>query len=147
MSLAGADLARAQAVLDDTSALIRVVVGDVAAGWVTDDDPPALNGDVPDIVVTVCLAVAERAFRNPDGVRSESLGSYAVTYSGSNLAGVFLTANEKALLRAAGGTSSVTSVAMESAFPGPITDKYVPTEPLPDADLMPWVTLGDEGAY
>jgi hypothetical protein len=151
VTLAGTDLARAGAVLDDASALIRWIATNAAeadtpgaAGWLTDDDPPVLDtANLPDIVVTVCLSVAERAWRNPDGLRSESLGSYAVTYAGSDLAGVFLTANERALIRGAVGSSSVGSIEMQSPYPRTVGG-YVPVDA---GGEVPWVTLGDDDAY
>jgi hypothetical protein len=93
--LAESDQARAQAVLEDASTLVRRVAGST---WVEDE---ALVDDVPDVVIVVTLAVAKRAFLNPDGIRQESLGTHSVTYEGAN--GVFLTDDERDAIQAAVG--------------------------------------------
>lgn len=139
-TLDGADLSRAQAALDDASTLIRAIAG---TDWVIDDDPPVLATDLPDIVASVCLAVAERKYRNPDALRSEQLGSYQVAYDSGS--GIFLTTDEAALIRRAIGTAAVGSVAMEGPFDAVIPNQFVPVEP--DGDPMPWVTLGDPNDY
>ena len=104
--LADADTARAQAALDDASALIRAEAG---TNW-TNDDGTELE-DVPDVVVTICIAAARRALTNPDGVTEEAVGDARRSYSESSL-DVFLKASEKALIRrAAGSFGGITTIA------------------------------------
>lgn len=62
--------------------------------------------DIPDDLRGMCLRVAMRQFSNPDGVRSEQLGAYSVTYpddsssQGSTLYGTgVLTGEERRTLR------------------------------------------------
>lgn len=109
--IAAADEDRAQLVLDDVSTLIRA---EVETDWV--DDAGALSG-VPDVVVTVCLAAARRAWTNPNGVLSETIGSYSYRLPDAAVApGVFLTDEEKRLIRRAAGTvdAGVSSVELNA---------------------------------
>ena len=132
--IAAADEERAQAALDDASALIRVEAG--TEDWV--DDEGALE-TVPDVVVAVCVAVAGRAFRNPDGLRSEQIGTYSVTYGDATTA-VYLTAAERRIVRRAAGMMSLGSIELESGYaPNIVT---VPVDI--GGDPIPWVTIGDE---
>ena len=52
---------------------------------------------IPNDIKGVCLALAARSLSSPDGVNSESVGSYSVSYSRTGGA-VSLLAEEKALL-------------------------------------------------
>lgn len=97
--LTPADLPRAQGVLDDASALIRAEAGKT---WTTD----GLLDAVPDIVVTVCIAAARRAFINPEGITREALDGAEVDYA-TSAGDVYLKANEKALVRRAAGKTGV----------------------------------------
>jgi len=102
--IAEGDEARARAALDDASAIIRAEAGE---DWVTDDEPPALDEDnLPDVVVSVCLAAARRAFVNPDGVTAESLDGYSTQYRNDS-ADVYLTRHERRLVKGAAGLGSL----------------------------------------
>ena len=79
-----ADLPRAEAYLEDASALIVEVVGEV-------------TGEVPATIKRVCLAAALRAWSNPSYLSSEQLGDYQT--SRSALGGVYLTDEERNQLR------------------------------------------------
>lgn len=95
----GAELERAEALLDDASALVRDVAGRT---WI-DPDTGALES-VPGSIQWVVLRAAERAIRNPDGFSSESAGDYSYQRTGVE-PGVYLTAGEeKAIRRALGKT-------------------------------------------
>lgn len=96
--IADSDETRAQAALDDASALIRAEAGET---WVTDENE--LDTDnLPDVVVAVCLAAARRALINPDGVTQESLDGYSTSYSNDS-ADIYLTKAERRLVGSAGG--------------------------------------------
>lgn len=111
------DRPRAQAALDDASALIRAEAGN---NWTNDEDT-ALE-DVPDIVVTVCLSAARRAFVNPDGVTAASVGDASQSYSESSL-DVYLKASEKALIRRANGSfGGLTTIATTREDPISVSD-------------------------
>lgn len=132
--LAAADEERAQACLDDASALIRT---EAQTSWVDDDG--ALAETIPDAVVAITYAVAIRAFRNPEGVRSEQIGTYSVTYADGSTA-VFLTDGERRSIRRAAGVGGLGSVELESPWQPSVTT--VPVDI--GGDEMPWVTIGDE---
>lgn len=118
VTLAGTEADRAAAVLDDASALIR---GEAGADWV--DDGGALI-DVPAVVASVTLAVAYRAFRNPEGVAQTSLGDVSVSYDrGDGQAAVYLTRDERRSVRRAAGTSAVGAIELTSPWAMP-ADTY-----------------------
>lgn len=94
--VSGPDDARAQAALDDASALIRSQAG---RSWVTDDE---LDDDIPDIIRTICVRAALRCFINPDGVTQEGAGPFNRSFANAS-SDVYLTAAEKAQVRAAAG--------------------------------------------
>jgi hypothetical protein len=122
------DVTRAEAALDDASALIRAEAGKT---WATDG---ALDADVPDILVVICIAVARRVIENPNGVSSETLGDATISYENAS-GDAYLTAAEKRLVRRAGGISgSMGSVALEIGTPAWSGDTIAVTgsdEPLP----------------
>lgn len=131
--VAAADEERAQACLDDASALIRT---ETQTTWVDDDG--ALEESIPDAVVTITYAVAIRAFRNPEGVRSESIGDYSVSYADGSTA-VFLTEGERRMIRRAAGRGGLGSIELESPW-----QPSAATVPIDiGGDEMPWVTIGD----
>lgn len=111
VTLAGTEAERAAAVLDDASALIRSETGE---DWVDEAEQLA---DVPAVVESVVLAVAYRAFRNPDGFSQTSLGDAAVSYDRSEgQAAVYLTRDERRSVRRAAGTSAIGSVELASPW-------------------------------
>lgn len=95
--VAGAETERAQAALDDTSAFI--------ASKVIFTDP------VPAAVKAVACSVALRLFRNPDELKSETIGTYSWQASDGTAAGLFLTDAENAVIQryenAASGNSGL----------------------------------------
>lgn len=116
-TLAGSDAERAAAVLDDASALIR---GEAGTAWV--DGEGALSG-VPAVVEAVALAVAYRAFRNPDGFSQTSLGDASVAFDrGTGQAAVYLTRDERRAVRRAAGTTAVGAIELVSPWAMPASD-------------------------
>lgn len=125
-ALAGTERDRGQALLHDASTVIRAVAhGD----W---DDP------VPEVVTTVCLNMAIRAYRNPEGVRQQSLGSFSLTF-GDVETGVVITDEERRLISIAAGYG----VALDSVQ---LTTGYEATStvfvPVGDGrgDWLPWLS-------
>jgi hypothetical protein len=114
-SLSGADLARAQACLDDVSALVREAVG---RDFV--DEIDELTDTIPAAVVTVTVQAALRGYRNPDGLASESIGSgaYAYSFGTDAQAGIYLSAAEVEIVRKAvrGTSGSTYSIGTPSAY-------------------------------
>lgn len=123
------DSTRAQAALDDASALIRNETGKT---WVTDDE---LDADVPDIVVTVTCRAAMRAFVNPTGLVQDTTGPFSASFANAS-SDVYLTKNEKSDVRRAAGKSGLWT---QCVTRGPIevrpitgcgeADEYVPVDP------------------
>jgi hypothetical protein len=124
------DAARAQAVLDDASALIRLEAG---VDWVDTDGQ--LDADVPDVVLTVCCRAAARAMGVDPAAEETQLADFRVRYRD-----VYLTKAEKRLVRKAAGTSSIGSIELTSPYRAPTPADYVPVEGGGDPVLMgPWL--------
>lgn len=103
---------RAQANLDDASALIR---GEAKMVWV--DEYGELVDDVPDIIVAITIAVASRAYKNPDGYSQATLGDASVSFSREGNAGLlYLTKSEKQAIRRASGQSGISSQPLEKEY-------------------------------
>lgn len=102
-ALTGADETMAEAALTDASALVR----HYGLPW---PDPAT----APTVAVNVTLAAAERRMRNPEGYRSEMLGSYQYQRPASTPTGVALTPEEIRMLQSMAGLSGIHSVPLES---------------------------------
>lgn len=81
------DYKRAQGNIEDVSAL---VLNESGQDWD--------QGNLPPVVKTIVLRAAERAFRNPSGAISRTMGPFAEGWSGSAATGVYLTDDEKDIL-------------------------------------------------
>jgi hypothetical protein len=121
-----ADGVRLQGVLDDVSAFIR------AEGLPWADPPTA-----PDIVVAICLAVALRAWKNPEGAQQASVGDVSVTYAGAQGGSIFLLKHELRAIRKAAGRSAMGSIPLTIELQAGGDLRWAPTEgdPIP---LGPW---------
>lgn len=91
--------ARAEAALDDASAIIRAVA---RKDWVTEDE---LDADVPDVLLTICCRAAVRALTNPRGLESETTGPFGAQYANAS-ADVYLTRAERDMIRSVAGQTS-----------------------------------------
>lgn len=96
-SLQGADLARANAALDDASALVRAEAG---KPWITEEGIVI----APPEVITIVIKASIREFKNPDGFSTEQLGDYS--YRTENTGGVYLTDEERRIIRNASGSGA-----------------------------------------
>jgi hypothetical protein len=83
-----AERARAEAALDDASALVR---GEGNPGWVA--------GSVPQAVVAVVLTAALRVVRNPEGFVAETIGAYNYRLPEQGALGIYLSEAEKQIVR------------------------------------------------
>ena len=110
-SFTGQDVgvSRAVALLDYASALIRVEAG---TDWV--DENNDLDG-VPDVIRFIVCKVVERALSNPDGLTAESVVNYRAEY-GNASSDLYLTKQERRLIRKAAGTPLITTVELESPY-------------------------------
>lgn len=106
----GADVDRAEAALDDASALIRTEAGE---DWL--DAGGALE-TVPAAVEAVALAVALRAYRNPEGVQQSQVGDVSVTYAAGG-GSAFLYPQERRIVRRAAGRQAVGSIQLTAPAP------------------------------
>lgn len=94
------DTSRAQAALDDASAMVRSIAGKT---WTTEGE---LDEDIPGIVTVVTCAAARRVLANPDGLTQEGIDDYS--YSIANASpDVYLTKAERAAIRSAAGRAGV----------------------------------------
>lgn len=89
-TLAGADLARARAALDDASALVRE---EARRDWVE-----ASVITAPAAVIRVVLGAALRNYRNPDGEIAQTVGPFSRTVKAAET-GVYLTTAELEIVR------------------------------------------------
>lgn len=88
--LSGPERARAEAAIEDASALVLAEAPSKAAAWAS---------SAPPVVVAVVLKAARREYENPQGLRSENLGEHG--FSVDTASGVYLTGHEAALIRRA----------------------------------------------
>jgi len=92
--------ARAEAILAAASLLVR---SETRRVWLTedddvdDDDPPIDNDDV-DVARTVVVQVAQRVWRNPGGLVSETAGPFTDRWADWAAEGLRLTETEKEML-------------------------------------------------
>lgn len=91
------DEGRASAALLDASALVRAEL------------PPAKLAPVPAAVVTIVCQAAARWLRNPEGFASETAGQYGYRYGDAATVGVYLTGDERAVLRRLAGRAGLRS--------------------------------------
>lgn len=124
-----ADEPRAQAYLDDATALIEEETGRVFS-------------DVPPTAHQVCLSAALRAWFNPSFVASEGLGDYQTRYAA--LGGVYLTPDERAELGKLKSSSAlwVQPLGRRDRLVHPL-DEYVYVSDRPDGGSFPFVPDAD----
>lgn len=103
------DEGRARALLDDASALIRA-----EANYTWLDADGALE-TVPALIVMVCCKVAERVMSNPEGLSGEAIGGYSAQFSNAS-SDVYLTKQERRLVRKASGVMAIGTVELESPY-------------------------------
>ena len=92
------DMGRAQAAIDDASALIHFESNEV---WV---DGSALLEGVPPITTTICCNAARRVLDNPSGLASQTVGPFSETFTPTSN-DVYLSKSEVQKIRAAAGLS------------------------------------------
>lgn len=103
-TLAGADLARAQANLGDVSSLVRAEASQIRPGTTWVDPVTGTTITAPDEVVTVVCQAAKRAYENPSGYSGENVGDYGYQVP---VTGVYLTVEEKAIVKRAARGATV----------------------------------------
>lgn len=96
------DPGQAQARLEDASEIVRAYAGTT---WLNDDEDTLV--DVPAQVAGVVAQMVERAARNPSGVTQETTGPFAVSFGAEAAARLYLTRNNKLVIRAAVARTSI----------------------------------------
>lgn len=109
--------ARVEALLEDASSLVLAAASGSAEGWVLGAGESGAP-DPPPPVVAVCIAVAYRAWNNPGGVKSETLGAHSVAYRGDGPDALWLTKQERRIIRQAARLSSFRAVTLASPYSG-----------------------------
>lgn len=103
---------RALAALEDASALVRSIAG---LDYV--DTHELLELVIPDVITSITLAAAYRAFINPQGAVQSSVGDVSLTLSRGESAGsVFLTNAEIRAIRKASGAATIGSIDMVTGY-------------------------------
>jgi hypothetical protein len=97
--------------VNDTTA---VLLANLVEGLIV-DEIGAVADPVPSGVLAVALEATARAYRNPDGVSSETIDDYTVRRDGS-APGVYLTGAEVARLHVADGGSPSRSVQLSPSW-------------------------------
>jgi hypothetical protein len=116
--LAEEDNGQVEALLVDASAFIRGEAGTGDADWAADD--AAGDVEVPPVIRAVCVQVAYRAWANPDSIAREQIGDMSRTYRGNDQSdAMWLTANERRMIRKAANGTTIRSVPIETPFSGP----------------------------
>jgi len=121
-TLEGAEADRALGLLVEASELIRDVAGE---DWVGEDGQ--LSG-VPRRVEKICLAVAYRAFTNPEALNQRGIGDSSKGYDRAGVGGgdaVYLTKSEREAVLKAAARSSFTAVTLVSPYSGDSTESLI----------------------
>jgi hypothetical protein len=111
--LSEADQETVEALLEDASALVAAEAGDSAEEWLTDS-----SSEPPREVSVVCIAMAYRAWRDPDGVSRERLGAAEVEYRADVPDSIWLTDNERRTVQRAAKIGSFKAVTLETPYSG-----------------------------
>lgn len=127
--IADDDTNRALAALEDASAWIRIEAGD--EDWLDDDGNLET---VPAAIVSVCCSVARRIVDNPAGIMQRSIAGYSEGLTNAST-DVYLTKQEKAIIRKVTGAGGLAVVTLESPY----------TPPLPPPDLVYGHEVGYDG--
>lgn len=122
--IAQEDAARARAMLEDASALIQAETG---------TDWSGVGETVPDVVRTITMSAAKRAFLNPDGVTALAVDGHSAQFA-TGSPDVYLTSAEKRAVRAAAGRSAVWSLATTRTEDPSVTTGELDTPSVQDGD-------------
>lgn len=95
------DADQAEARLGQASAIVRAFARQT---WLNDDNDLE---NVPDDIPGVVTAMVERASRNPDGATQESAGPFSRSFGPDAASRLYLTANEKSVIRAGVGSTGI----------------------------------------
>jgi hypothetical protein len=105
-----------EALLDDASGLIASEVEGSEQEWVT-------AGSAPAAVVAVTVAVAYRAWSNPDGLARAGVADVSVGWRATAAEAMFITPSESKRVRRAAKSSSYRSATMVTPYSGDEEDE------------------------
>lgn len=128
------DPAVAEAKLRSASTRVRSFVGNDYV-----DEAGELVDDIPDEVITVVIDAAERAIVNPRGVTGEQVGQYSYQIASGGGGGVYLTKQEKSMLRGVRGSIGISTAKLTSNLP-PFYGNTVYLPVSDGGDLVPYET-------
>lgn len=113
---AGADLAKANALIEDASDLVRLIAG--GADFHDEADDLALPAAIRPVVVAMVRRALEVPVAAAAGLTGENIGSYGWQQNpgGATAASLYATKREVRIIRKAAGLSSLTSVPIESPY-------------------------------
>jgi hypothetical protein len=127
------DTPRAVARLADASEIVRAYAGRT---WLSSDEFDV--EDIPGAIPGVVASMVERATLNPGGVVSEQAGPFGRSFGSDAAQRLFLTKAEKAVVRAAVGSTTVGTL---STTRGDLDTPAVtsnPSDPWPEETTVPW---------
>lgn len=104
--------------LADATELILDTAEGSDADWVLGEEGAA----VPAKVVAVCVAVAYRAWTNPNALARQALGQASYVFRGDVPDAIYLTDREARIIRKASARSTFRAVTLESPYSGPTLD-------------------------
>lgn len=104
---------KVEPLLRDAAGLIADAIQGAPALWVSDP-----SAEVPDAVVGVCIAVAYRAWSNPDALSSEALGAHTQAWADRSGEALRLTKAEERIVRRAATRSTFQSATLISPYSG-----------------------------
>lgn len=112
----GAGDDRIEALLADASSLILNEVEGSAAAWASTEETEDVT--VPDVVVGVCVAIAYRAWSNPDALSSEQLGAHTQAWADRSGEALQITKAERRIVKRAANRSSFRAATLATPYSG-----------------------------
>lgn len=112
--LTGAELAQAEAFIEDASALIRRFVAPTDPNGLWVNAPHGVPGDLVPIVVRV----VNRALSNPHGLDSETVGSHTWRKEGNRSSGIHLTPEDESDIASVAGRAQLRVATLVSPWSG-----------------------------
>ena len=103
LTLVEPQITQANARLADASEIVRAYAGKT---WLNDDETE-VDEDLPGSIPGVVASMVERASLNPGGITQETAGPFSRSFGSEAATRLFLTAGEKAVVRAASGRLGV----------------------------------------
>lgn len=101
------------ALLDDASALVNLIAFGTTAADYWDDYDESGDNPLPDALVPVVCNMVRRALENPRGLVGEQIGSYQWQAASGSATAIYVTRDERRLIRRAAGKLGVGTATLE----------------------------------